>query len=116
MYYTGTGVPQDYATTAHWLQLAAHSSDPRAQMDLAYLYEQGKGVLLDYVAAYMWYKTAESEGDGRAREHLKRVSRLMTKQQISQANAAATELSSSMPRGEAIEQSQSIGDAFIPRP
>ena len=98
--------------TAHWLQLAARSSDPRAQMDLGYLYEQGKGVPLDYAAAYMWYKTAESGGDGRAREKLKSVSRLMTEQQIRQANAAATELSNSMPKGEAVQESKSIGNAF----
>jgi len=70
----------------------------------------------------MWYKTAESGGDGRAREELKRVSRLMTERQIRQANAAAAELLSSipkvssMPKGDVVEESQSIGNAFIPRP
>ena len=107
-------MPQDYAAATRWLQLAAHGGDPRAQIDLGYLYEQGKGVPLDYVTAYMWYKTAESGGDGRAREKLKHVSRLMTKQQIRQANAAATELASSMQRGKVVEESQSIGNALIP--
>jgi len=83
---------------------------------LGYLYEQGKGVPLDYVKAYMWYKTAESGGKRRAGEQIKSVSRLMTKQQISQANAAASALSSSMRKGEVVEESQSIGDAFFPRP
>ncbi len=101
---------------AHWLQMAATNGDPRAQIDLGSLYEQGKGVPLDYIAAYMWYKTAESGGDGRARGELKRLSKLMTKQQIGQANAAAAELSSSLRKGEVVEESQSIGDAFIPRP
>src|SRR5262249_24941483 len=108
MYFTGNGVPQDYAVAAQWLQLAARSGDPRAQLDLGYLYEQGKGVPLDYVTAYMWYTTGKSGGDERARERLKSISRLMTKQQISQANAAANELSSSMPKRDAVEQSQSI--------
>jgi TPR repeat protein len=85
-------------------------------MDLGYLYEQGKGVPLDYVAAYMWYMTAKSGGDRRATEKLKSLSRLMTKEQISHATAAANELASSMPKGEAVDQSQTIGDAFIPRP
>jgi len=44
------------------------------------------------------------------------LSRLMTQEQILQANAAATELASSMPKGQVAEESQSIGDAFIPRP
>jgi TPR repeat protein len=114
MFNTGTGVARDYAIAAHWLELAAHSSYSRAQLELGYLYEQGKGVPLDYVTAYMWYKTAESGGDGRAREELKRVSRLMTKQQISQAKAAASELASSVRKGKVVEESQSIGNAFNP--
>jgi len=84
----------------------------RAQLELGYLYEQGKGIPLDYVTAFMRYKAAESGGDGRAREELKCVSRLMTKQQISQANAAASTLSSIMP--EAVEESRSTGSAFTP--
>ena len=83
-------------------------------MNLGYLYEQGKGVPLDYVTAYMWYKTAESGGDRRATEKLKSLSRLMTEQQIRRANAAATKLSNSMPEVEVVEESQSIGNAFIP--
>ena len=115
MYFKGKGVPQDYTITAHWLRLAAQS-DPRAQVDLGSLYEQGKGVPLDYVTAYMWYKTAESRGERRAQEELKRLSRLMTTQQINQANAAAQDLASSLPKGMAVDPSQTIGDAFIPRP
>jgi TPR repeat protein len=113
MYFRGKGVPQDYAMTAHWLRLAAQS-DPRAQMDLGSLYEQGKGVPLDYVTAYMWYETAESGGDRRARGELKRLTRLMTEQQINRASAAASELSNSLRKGKVVEESQSIEDAFIP--
>jgi len=40
----------------------------------------------------------------------------MTEQQISQAIGAATELSSSMPKGKVVEESQSIGNAFNTRP
>ena len=81
--FPGTGVPQDYKLAAHWLQLAAHNGDPRAQMDLGYLYEQGKGVPLDYVTAYMWYGTAGSGGDKRAAKRLRILSKVMTKEQIS---------------------------------
>src|SRR5215471_7319557 len=112
MYFMGKGVPRDYAMAAHWLQLAAQIGEPLAQMNLGYLYEQGRGVPLDYVKAYMWYKTAESGGDRRAREKLKSLSRLMTEQQIRQANTEASELASSMPEGKVVEESQSIGNAF----
>ena len=115
MFNTGTGVARDYAMAAHWLELAAHSSYSRAQLELGYLYEQGKGVPLDYVTAYIWYKTAESGGDGRAREELKRVSTLMTKQQISEANAARADYRALHPKEEVVEEPQSIGSAFNPQ-
>jgi hypothetical protein len=38
----------------------------------------------------------------------------MTEQQIRQANAAATDLSASMPKGEVVEESQSIANAVNP--
>jgi hypothetical protein len=41
---------------------------------------------------------------------------LMTEQQIRRANAAATGLTSSMPKGQAVEESQSIGSRFNPEP
>jgi TPR repeat protein len=116
MYFTGSGVPRDYAIAAQWLQLAAHGGDPRAQIDLGYLYEQGKGVPLDYVAAYMWYKTAGSGGEQRASERLRILSKVMTKEQISRAKTSVRELTTSIHKGEAVEQSQRTGNAFIRQP
>jgi hypothetical protein len=40
----------------------------------------------------------------------------MTKEQISHATAAANELASSMLKGDAVEESQTIEDAFVSRP
>lgn len=114
MYFTGSGVPRDYAIGTQWLQLAAHGGDPRAQVDLGYLYEQGKGVPLDYVTAYMWYETAESGGERRASERLRKLSKVMTKEQISRAITSVRDLSTSTLKGEAVEQSQRIGNAFNP--
>jgi TPR repeat protein len=100
----------------HWLQLAAHGGEPRAQIDLGYLYEQGKGVPLDYVTAYVWYETAESAGERRATERLRILSRVMTKEQISRAKTSVRELSPSIPEGDIVEQSQKIGNAFNQEP
>ena len=84
----------------HWLQLASHGGDPRAQIDLGYLYEQGKGVSLDYVSAYMWYESAQAGGEQRATERLRILSKLMTKEQISRAEASFQALSIAPHRGE----------------
>jgi len=116
MYFNGKGVPQDYGMAVHWLQLGAHGGDPRAQIDLGYLYEQGKGVPLDYVKAYIWYETALSGGKQRASERLRRLSKVMTKEQITRAKTSVQDLSISTQQGDAVEQSNRIGNAFNPRP
>ena len=113
MYFTGTGVPLDYSSAAHWVQMAADQGFARAQLDLAYLYEQGKGVPLNYVKSYMWYKAAASGGEQRAIGRLKGLSAVMTKEQVSQANAAAGQLSRSLPKVDGAADSKSIGSSFI---
>jgi len=85
VYYTGTGVTLNYSEAAKWLQKAAEQGYARAQIDLAYLYEQGKGVPLDYVSAYAWYKLAVAGGDERGRARMKTLSQVMTQEQISEA-------------------------------
>ena len=115
MYFTGTGVPLDYPSAAHWVQMAADRGYARAQLDLGYLYEQGKGVSLNYVTAYIWYKTALSGGEERAVGRLKSLSAVMTKEQISRASAAAGQLTRSLPRVDGAADSKSIGSLFINR-
>lgn len=116
MYFTGTGVPRDYSRAAQWVQVAAHKGFARAQLDLGYIYEVGKGVPLDYVTAYSWYKAASAGGEERAGGRLKNLSALMTKEQISQANLAAGQLSRSLPKVDGSAATQPIGSLFfIPR-
>jgi TPR repeat protein len=113
MYFTGTGLPTDYSKAARWVQMAAEKGYARAQLDLGYLYEQGKGVPLNYVSAYTWYRAAASGGEERAAGRLKSLSAVMTKEQISQARAAADDLSKSLPKVNGAAEPQSIGDSFI---
>jgi TPR repeat protein len=95
MYYTGTGLTRDYSEAARWVRMAAEQGYARAQLDLAYLYEQGKGVPVDYTAAYIWYKAALSRGEKRAGAQLKSLSSVMSQGQIQRANRMAAELSRS---------------------
>jgi len=114
MYFTGTGLPQDYSRAAQWVQKAAEKGYARAQLDLGYLYEQGNGVPLDYIRAYMWYKVAASGGEERAFGRLKSLSAVMTKAQINQAGVAAEQLSRAQPRiDDGAANSRSIGSAFV---
>ena len=52
----------DYATAFRlWLPLAEQGS-PRAQINIARLYERGEGVAQDKAAATEWYRKAEAQG------------------------------------------------------
>ena len=110
---TGTGTTVDYAEAANWVRKAAEQGYVRAQLDLAYLYEQGKGVSLDYVSAYSWYKVAMNGGQKMARARLKNLSRLLTPDQIRRANARAAQLLGASPPGIRADNSNSIGSAFV---
>jgi hypothetical protein len=113
MYYNGNGVKLDYAEAANWVQRAANQGDPRAQLDLAYLYERGKGVKLDYVSAYAWYTAAQAGGEKRANARRKSLSQLMTKEQISTASTRADELPRSPFPSQGAESSNTAGATFL---
>jgi TPR repeat protein len=112
MYYTGTGVTLDYSEAAKWVQKAAEQGFARAQIDLAYLYEQGKGVPLDYVSAYAWYKLAVAGGDERGRARMKTLSQVMTQEQISQASIRAAQVPVSQSPRQGMSHSSGIANSF----
>lgn len=91
MYKRGRGVPTDNAEAAAWVRLAAEQGDPAAQADLGDMYKDGRGVPLDNVLAHMWYSlAADQEHEGAARQ-LRSVARLMTPEQIVEAERLADE-------------------------
>jgi TPR repeat protein len=104
-------VTLDYTEAAKWVQKAAEQGYARAQIDLAYLYEQGKGVRLNYVSAYTWYKLGGA-GDERGRAKMKSLSHLMTRHQISEATVRATEFLAHRSPREGIRNSNEIGSAL----
>ena len=70
MYYTGRGVPQNYAEAARWYQMAAEQGFVYAQLNLGSIYENGIGVPKDYIQAYAWYNIAAAQGDEMAKGNL----------------------------------------------
>jgi TPR repeat protein len=53
MYFTGRGVPQDYAAPTSWYRKAAEQGDAGAQYRLGVMYAYGHGVPKDYTSAHM---------------------------------------------------------------
>jgi TPR repeat protein len=60
-YYSGEGVPQDYAKAREWYEKAAAKGHDGAMVDLGLLYENGQGVPQDYAKAREWYEKAAAK-------------------------------------------------------
>ncbi|CAA6816874.1 MAG: Unknown protein [uncultured Thiotrichaceae bacterium] len=64
------GVKQDSAQALSWYLKAARQGYPKAQHNLALLYEDGKGVKQDYRQAATWYEKAAAAGFSEAQNNL----------------------------------------------
>jgi TPR repeat protein len=85
----GNGGKPDYREAALRLRAAADAGHVGAQTRLAELYEPGRGVPQDFVQAHMWANLASIEGSADAVTTRDRVTRLMTREQIAQAQEMA---------------------------
>jgi TPR repeat protein len=91
MYVHGEGMPQDNTEAAKWFRLAAEQGDASAQSSLGWVYYQGEGVPQDYVLAHMWLNLAAAGGDKNAVKARDLVAKLMTPDQIAEAQRMARE-------------------------
>lgn len=94
MYINGQGVPQDDQEAEKWYRLAAEQGNAVAQSYLGWMYSNGQGVPQNLVLAHMWLNIAAStESDGnrkkQAAESRDQTARLMTADQIAQAQELA---------------------------
>jgi uncharacterized protein len=89
-YQNGYGVLQDYAETAKWFRKAAEQGDAPSQSGLAFLYLNGLGVPKDYVEGYKWASLAAGQGDDGSRKNCNAASRLMTADQVKEAQRLAS--------------------------
>jgi TPR repeat protein len=91
MYDHGEGVPQDHAEAAKWYRLAAEQGELLSQTGLGVLYANGRGVPQDYVLAHMWFNLAAAHGSESGRTYRDNVAKLMTPDQIAEAQRLARE-------------------------
>ncbi|MEZ5449111.1 MAG: SEL1-like repeat protein [Thiolinea sp.] len=64
------GVTQDYAQALAWYLKAARQGYPKAQHNLALLYEDGRGTQQNYQQAAHWYEKAAEAGFSEAQNNL----------------------------------------------
>ncbi len=95
LYHEGHGLPQDSVEAAKWFRRAADQGNAVAQGQLGEMYMRGDGVPSDYTLAYAWFDLAAKGGFEPAQEGRDFVAKLMTPDQIAQAQ----KLSSAAPGG-----------------
>jgi TPR repeat protein len=91
MYDNSVGVPEDDATAVIWYTKAAEQGDASAQNNLGIMYDNGVGVPEDNVSAYMWWNLAAALGNENAKNNKESVTKEMTREDISKAQALSRE-------------------------
>ena len=89
MYRKGEGVQQDYAEAVRWYRMAADQGLGGAQHNLGMMYGVGNGVPRNYVTAHMWVNIANANGSSDSKEILRMLDKLLTPEQIVEAQARA---------------------------
>ena len=79
----------DYVPAFRLFRPLAEQGNARAQTALGVMFRKGEGVPKNPVRARMWFSLAAKRGDAGARAGLSGVSRTLTQQEISQADAMA---------------------------
>lgn len=88
MYYTGNTVPQDHKVAVQWFRLAAEQGHADAQQALGLMYRYHvAGMPQDMVIAYMLWNLSSAGGNNNATEQRATIARLMTPQQIEEAQS-----------------------------
>jgi uncharacterized protein len=70
IYYSGHGVPQDYAEAKRWYEIAAAAGNSNAMIGLGDLYRDGRGVTKSVADARAWYQKAAAAGSPQAQSRL----------------------------------------------
>lgn len=93
-YYYGKDVSQDYKKAFYWATKSAYQGNYQGQSLLGGLYLTGKGVQKNFIYSYAWFSMSATVGDQRAVKIRDRLAGLLSPQQLTQAQAIATEIQS----------------------
>jgi TPR repeat protein len=82
---------RDYATALRLIRPLAEQGDATAQYNLGVFYDNGLDVPQDQVSAYMWFSLSAAQGKEGAATFRDLIARLMTPEQIAEAQKLARE-------------------------
>ena len=100
MYYYGEGVPKDLAAAARWYRKAADQGNDFAQAELGAMYYYGEGVPKDYLLSYAWSSLAAAQGWKYAKDIRDSLERIMTPNQIAEAQRISRKIDAQIASGE----------------
>jgi hypothetical protein len=98
IYKGGRGLPQDFSEATKWYRLAADQGNAYAQYLLGFMYKDGYGVPQNYVQAYHWVSLADASGYTAAEGLRDVLLKLMTPDQIAEAQRLAQEWTAARPK------------------
>lgn len=90
-YYFGQGVLQDYSEAMKWYRVAALGGHLQSKFMLGLMHLNGEGVIQDYVKAHMWLNLSAVNGSVISVERRDMLAKLMTAQQVAEAQEMARE-------------------------
>jgi hypothetical protein len=91
MYENGFGVPKNCKEAVKWYRLSADQGMDKAQYNLGIMYGKGLGVIQDHVEAHKWFNLVGINGDEDGRKNMEKIEKLMTPEQIAEAQRLAKE-------------------------
>jgi len=97
-YFSGTGVPKDIPEALKWFLKAAEQGLPVAQANAAFNFEKGPPEVRDLVKAYQWNLIAIVNGYTKAETARDSLSKKLTADQITKAEALAQEIIKKNPK------------------
>jgi len=89
----GTFLPAAYGEDRSFsdTKIAAEKGDAESQFNLGVMYRDGEGTPQDYVLAHKWPNLAAASGNKEAADSRDTTAKMMTPQQISEAQKMARE-------------------------
>jgi TPR repeat protein len=91
LYEEGKGPLRNYEEATNWYSRAAKQGLARAQVRLARMYYFGRHVRQDNFLAYIWLTLAAEQGDETGRRNRDKVAKLMSLEQVAEAQELASE-------------------------
>ena len=82
---------QDYTEAVKWYSLAADQGDVMAQSNLGHLHIERQSGNQDFIQAHKWFNIAGANEDGEGHKNREAVEKLMTPDQITEAQRLARE-------------------------